>query len=324
MSSNSENFLQLKDENFEQWSTQVRFYMLGQGLMTHLTAGIDKIKKYIQRNGASSKQDASDDEVEDEVEDEAEEDENPFQEVTESRHGGEKFELLYDDEMVERKSSMSQRIRMATQKDRECMQHLSRRLGEHTLIIANCHTAKECWEAITNRFERPSDDERQRLRESLAEMRLTEDDDITKWVNNFETTVHKLEKLIDSRGTEMEDAFTRALGVKNKMWIAHHRAEAQRQKKHVLTYLFNQARFATELHRAPGRQAATAHIVLDQRRQNRQFTPQRCQMCGQSSHVYWQCPKFVCPRCHKAGHVASKCDIPCRFCNKTGTLKQDV
>ena len=76
MSSNSENFLQLKDENFEQWSTQVKFYMLGQGLMTHLTAGIDKIKIYIQRNGASSQQEASVDKVEDEVMDSAEEDES--------------------------------------------------------------------------------------------------------------------------------------------------------------------------------------------------------------------------------------------------------
>jgi len=332
MSSNSEQFLQLKDENFDQWSTQMKFFMLGQGLLSHLTVGIDKIKIHIQRTGAKASVDEVEDEVEDEIEDEvedeaeeeAEEDEN--EEDTESRPGGnsvfenddEKIELFYDDEMVLKKKPTWLRIQKAIQKDRECMLHLSRRLGEHTLIIANIYKANECWEAILNRFQRPSDDERQRLREALAEMRLTEDDDITKWVNTFELTVHKLEKFIDGKSTEMEDAFARALGSKNKMWIAHHRAEAQRQQKKVLTYLFNQARFATELHRAPGRKAAAAHIVLDQRGQNRQFTPQRCQTCGQSGHVYWQCPKLVCPRCKKAGHVASRCDIPCRFCKKTG------
>ena len=304
MSSNSELFLQLKDDNFEQWSIQTQFFMLGQGLMEHLTIGLDKIKIYIQQSEPSAEQPRLEQESSsDEVEEDDEEAEN--KEETESLgdnsvYNGEKFELLYDDEMVEQEKSTAQRLRMATQKDRECMQHLSRRLGEHTLIIANCHTAKECWEAITNRFERSSDDERQRLRDSLAEMRLTEDDDITKWVTNFETTVGKLEKLIGRRGTEMEDVFKRALGPKNKMWIAHYRAEALREKKHVLTYLFNQARYATELHRLPGRKAAAAHIVLDQRGQNRQIKSQGCQTCGQSGHGYWQCPKAVCPRCKKS------------------------
>ena len=72
MSSNSEQFLQLKDENFDQWSTQMKFFMLGQGLISHLTVGIDKIKIHIQRTGAKASVDEVEDEVEDEIEDEVE------------------------------------------------------------------------------------------------------------------------------------------------------------------------------------------------------------------------------------------------------------